>query len=119
MLRYFLPIGMGVPLIVAGVGHGWFGDTAARRLGWPAGSPFQRELGFWDLGAGIVAVTAAWASRPFVLAVVVLNAVFWPLAGIVHVRDMLAGNRASDNVATAAIDFLAPVTLVAIYLVSR
>jgi len=51
ILRYFLPVGVGAPLIISSIGHVFKSDLAARRLGWAAGSPFHKEVGFWD-GAG-------------------------------------------------------------------
>src|SRR5271169_3550638 len=48
MLRYFLAVGVDMPLILAFFGHVFRSELAARRLGWPTGNPFRWEVGFWD-----------------------------------------------------------------------
>jgi hypothetical protein len=48
------PLGcLQLSLLIAFFGHTFKGEVAARRLGWPAGNPFQTELGIWD-GAATV-----------------------------------------------------------------
>lgn len=56
VLMWQLAIGLGVSLIWAGFGHLLMPDQVATSIGWQTGSPFQREVGMWDLALGIVAV---------------------------------------------------------------
>src|SRR5512139_909310 len=56
VLMWQLGIGLGVGLIWAGIGHLLMPDRVAAGIGWQAGSPFQREVGMWDLALGIVGV---------------------------------------------------------------
>ena len=118
MLRYFLPVGVGLTLLFASIGHVFKSRIAARRLGWPADNPFQKELGFWDGAAGVVSLMCFWASTDFWLAAVVFNAIFWTLAAVNHAWEVVHNrNYAFDNVSTAVVDFLVPVTLIVLYAV--
>jgi len=49
VLMWQLAIGLGLGLIWAGLGHLVMPDQVAASIGWAAGSPFQREVGMWDL----------------------------------------------------------------------
>ncbi len=109
MLQWFLPLGVGLPLIVAFFGHSFGGVKAAQRLGWPPGSPFQTEVGIWDGAAGVIAVLAFWHHGGFWLATVIVHSLFWAGAGVVHVRDLIrGGNRRADNLLPALVNFWCP-----------
>jgi hypothetical protein len=81
MLRWVLLVGVGVPLLISGLGHVFRGETAARRLGWPSGNPFQTELGIWDGAGGVIAIVAFWRHGDFWLATVIAQALFWTGGG--------------------------------------
>ena len=120
MLQYFLPVGVGLPLIFAFSGHVFRSDLAARRLGWAMGSPFQKEVGFWDLAAGVAAICCFWLKGDFWLATILFNTIFWVLAGGLHIKEVVKEkNYNIDNAATAVVDFLVPATMVALYLIGR
>ena len=55
---------IGISNLVNFVFHVFFGDTAAKFIGWDK-SPFQTEVGFASLGVGIAGVLAYKASLPF------------------------------------------------------
>ena len=113
MLQYFLPVGVGLPLILAFFGQVFQSDLAARRLEWPVGNPFQKELGFWDRAAGVAAIVCFWKNGDFWQAAILFNGIFWTLAGGLHVWEVVRKkNYNVDNVATAIVDFLVPATLV-------
>jgi hypothetical protein len=119
MLQYFLPIGVGLPLLISGLGHVFQSDLAAKRLGWPTGNPFQKELGFWDFAAGVIAILSFWQHGPFWLATIIVNVLFWVLAGGLHAWELLRHkNIRADNAITAIVDFLVPITLVILYALS-
>ena len=54
-LSTFLLYGIGIAQILNFVMHSFFGDYAAKTIGW-AQSPFQLELAFYSLGVGIAAI---------------------------------------------------------------
>jgi hypothetical protein len=116
MLRWFLPVGVGMPLALAFFGHVFRSELAARRLGWPAGNPFQWELGFWDGAAGAAAIVCFWKQGDFWLATILFNAIFWTLAAGLHIWEVVhKKNYNVDNVATAVVDLLVPATLILLY----
>src|SRR6201996_7427127 len=54
-LSTFLLYGIGIAEIINFVMHSFFGDYAAKTIGW-AQSPFQLELAFASLGLGVAAI---------------------------------------------------------------
>src|SRR5438876_851448 len=61
---YYLLFTIGISGIVNFIVHVFFGDMAAKFIGWED-SPFQAEVGFASLGVGIAGVIAFKASLPF------------------------------------------------------
>ena len=119
MLRCFLPIGVGLPLVFSFVGHVLMSDRVAARLGWAAGSPFQKEVGFWDGASGVAALLCPWFGVEFWLAVIIFNAIFWFLAGGLHVHEVIRHKNFNfDNASTAIVDFLVPITLIVLFALS-
>lgn len=119
-LRWVLLLGVGVPLLVAFVGHAFGGQSAARRLGWPEGNPFQTKLGIWDGAGGLIAIIAFWQHGGFWLATVTAHAFFWTGAGVVHVRELVrARNLRADNLLPAFVDFLVPITIVTLFVLTE
>jgi hypothetical protein len=119
MLRWTFLIAVGIPLLIAFVGHTFRGEVAARRLGWPPGNPFQTELGIWDGAGGVIAIIAFWRHDGFWLAAVILHSLFWTGAGVVHVREIVRErNRRADNILPAVVNFLVPATLITLYVLA-
>ena len=119
ILQYFLFVGVGLPLVIAFFGHVFQSDLAARRLGWPTGNPFQKELGFWDGAAGVAAIVCFWRHGDFWLATILFNGICWTLAAVLHTWEVVRKkNYNADNVATAVVDFLVPATLVLLYVLA-
>jgi len=56
-LSYYMLFPIGMSYVVNFVFHVFFGDLAARFIGW-ANSPFQTELGFVSLGIGVAGIMA-------------------------------------------------------------
>jgi hypothetical protein len=116
LLQYFLLISVGFASIIAFLGHVFRGETAARLLGWPPGNPFQKELGFWDLAAGVVAIIGFWRHGDFWLAIIIIITIFWVLAGCLHLYHVLKDkNYHIDNALPAIMDFIVPITMIAFY----
>jgi hypothetical protein len=116
LLQYFLLISVGFSSVIAFFGHVFRGETAARLLGWPSGNPFQKELGFWDLAAGFVAIIGFWRHGDFWLATIIFITIFWVLAGCLHLYHVLKGkNYHIDNAFPAIMDFIVPITMMILY----
>jgi hypothetical protein len=116
LLKWYFLISIGFSLMFAGIIHALKGDFVARRLKWPVGSPFQKEVGYWDFAAGVMAVFAFWRHGEFWLAVTIINVIFWTLAGILHVYEWAKNrNRQIDNALPAIMNLVVAATLLVLY----
>ena len=100
--------------------HTVFADEVAASIGWPAGSPFQTEVGFANLAIGIVGFACFWR-YDFWLPAIIAKSVFAWGAGVTHVMDIVrTGNVAANNAGPIlAWDFLLPVVAIALYRMAR
>jgi len=94
-----LALWLGVGLIWAGIGHLLIPDQVAATIGWEAGSPFQREVGMWDLALGIVGVLClAFRDAGFWTATIIGTGAFYIGAGLGHLYELVVhGNTAVNN----------------------
>ena len=101
-------------------GHTVFANDVAASIGWPAGNPFQTEVGFANLAIGIVGFACFWR-YDFWLPAIVAKSVFAWGAGLTHVLDIVrTGNLESNNAGPILVwDFLLPVVMVALYILAR
>jgi hypothetical protein len=80
LLSYYMLFPIGISNLINFVFHVFFGDTAAKFIGWD-NSPFQAEVGSASLGVGIAGVLAYKASLPFRVATFIPPAAFsFPLS---------------------------------------
>ena len=79
---------IGVSYLVNFIFHGFFGDLAARFIGWQD-SPFQFEVATASLGFAAVGFLAAWRSFDLRLAAVVGPALVTLGAAVGHVYQMV------------------------------
>ncbi len=87
----------GAWLLFAASGHLFAADDVARSIGWPVGSPFQREVGFGDLAWGVLGVLSIRSSGPFRLAFALGSAIFlWGAAGG-HIYEMVVNDNFARN----------------------
>jgi len=112
-LLWGLVFGIGVAGIVAFVGHYFRADEVAKKIGWPLGSPFQREVAFANLGYGVAGICCFAIRDVFWLATILMAAIFLIGAGVGHMIEMKKhGNIAEYNTgAVVAYDILMPVSL--------
>jgi hypothetical protein len=98
LFSYYMLFTIGLSNLVNFVFHVFFGDTAAKFIGWEQ-SPFQAEVGFASLGIGIAGVIAYKASLPFQFATLIPAAVFSLGAAGGHIyQTIAAGNFSPGNV---------------------
>ena len=102
------------------VAHTVFATSVAESIGWPAGNPFQTEVGFANLAIGTVGFACFWR-YDFWLPAAVAKSVFAWGAGLTHVLDMVeTGNLAPNNVGPILVwDFLLPVAIIALVILCR
>jgi len=89
LLSYYMLFPIGISNLINFVFHVFFGDTAAKFIGWD-NSPFQAEVGFASLGVGIAGVLAYKASLPFRVATFIPPAAFSLGAPGGHIYQMIA-----------------------------
>jgi hypothetical protein len=119
VLMYILGVSGAISVFNA-VMHTVFADYVAASIGWPAGNPFQTEVGFANLAIGIIGFACFWR-YDFWLPALVAKSLFAFGAGLTHTLDIIhAGNLASNNAGPIlAWDFLLPVVLVTLYILAR
>lgn len=97
LFAYFLLCSIFVSLFYNFVMHVFFGEMAARFIGW-AQSPFQAEVGFASLGFAVVGLLAFFGNRGLRIAAIVGPAMFlWGAAGghiyqMIHAHNFAPGN---------------------------
>ena len=74
------------------VTHTVFASDVAASIGWPAGNPFQTEVGFANLAIGIVGFACFWR-YDFWLPAVIAKSVFAWGAGLTHVLDIVRDGK--------------------------
>ena len=110
LFSYFLLFSIAVSYFYNFVFHVFFGEMAARFIGW-ANSPFQLEVGFASLGFAVLGLLAFKGSRDMRIAAIVGPTCFlWGAAGG-HIYQMITqGNFAPGNAGIMLYsDFLLPI----------
>lgn len=106
---------VGWSMVGAAVAHLFFSRRTSASIGWRQ-SPFEREVGFADLGMGVAGLLALSQPAPFWLAVIIASGIFRFGCGIGHVRSMIADrNFAVNNTAILFNNFVVPAFLLATY----
>ena len=118
ILMWQLVCGLGLSLLWGGIGHLLFADRVAESIGWPIGSPFQREVGMWDAAIGIVGILCLKYRDHFWLATIIGGGLFLFGAGLGHVYEFIAhGDVSPNNIGGVLwVDLLFPILLAGLYL---
>ena len=120
-LLWFLVITVGIGGVFGFIGHTVFADRAAASIGWPAGNPFQTEVGIANLAFGVVGILCFWFRDQFWLATVIVSSVFQLGAAVGHVYQIVVANNWSPNNAGAALyaDIGVPIILITLLVIAR
>jgi hypothetical protein len=119
-LLYLLGIGVGANGLGGFTGHLFASDQVAESIGWPAGNPFQLEVGFANLAIGILGVVAIGRRDGFREATAIAATTFSVGATVVHVLDIVeTGNLAPGNTVQNVINLVKPALLIAFLVASR
>jgi hypothetical protein len=114
-LLYTLVVGVGVGGLFGAMGHLFAADKVAEQLGWATGSPFQTEVGLFDLAFGVLGVCCIWFRGQWWYAVTVGWTIFAVGAAGVHLHEMAgATDNGSLNAGSVLPDLIVPVLLVAL-----
>lgn len=104
ILLYVLVFQIGVSGLIAYAMHVFNGPAVAAMIGWPAGSPFQYEVGMMNLGQGVLGILCIWFRKDFWLATVIVAATTMIGCGVGHIRDLIINaNNAPYNAGFAII----------------
>ncbi len=109
LFRYFLLFSIGFSFLYNFVVHTFFGEMAARIIGWQD-SPFQAEVGFASLGFAVVGFLAWRRSFDLRLAAIVGPALFLLGAAAGHIYQIAATHNFAPGNAGAILytDILIP-----------
>jgi hypothetical protein len=118
-LLYALVVGVGIGGLFGAVGHLMAPDRVAEQLGWATGSPFQTEVGFFDLAFGVLGICCIWFRDQWWYAVTVGWTVFAVGAGINHLRLMGESQGGALNAGSVLPDLVVPALLVVLLVVRR
>jgi hypothetical protein len=120
-IMYLLAISVGANGISGAFGHLFLSDVIAEGVGWPAGSPFQLEVGFANLLVGVLGLMAVSRRDGFRTAAILATTILGVGATTVHLMDIAAtGNLAPGNTIQNLGNLLDPVLLIALsWLASR
>ena len=119
-LLYLFGIGVAGSGIGGFFGHFFISDSVAESIGWPAGNPFQLEVGFANLAVGILGIVAMDRRDGFREATVIAATVFAVGATVVHVMDVIeSDNLAPGNTIQNVSNLLRPTLLIAFLAASR
>jgi hypothetical protein len=112
---------VGVGGFVLGSGHILMADKVAESIGWPAGNPFQFEVGLASLSYGAIGVFATSHGPEWWLASIVAFSVFMLGAAAGHVREMVKRHNFSPGNAGVIFlyDIVVPIFLIVLYLLYR
>lgn len=108
---------IGAQCLWGATGHLLMADKVAKGIGWPTGSPFQRELGFVTLGLGIAGIIANSFSEGYWLALIIVYSAFLLGAGFGHIYEAIKhGNRNKYNSGFILYtDIIIPLVLLGLY----
>lgn len=120
LLLWLLVINTGFGGLYAFSGHVFAADEVAASIGWPAGNPFQTEVGVANLAIGTLGILSYWIRGNFWTAAVIATAI-WLLGAAIHVREMVGeGNYNPGNAGVVFyMDIIGPLLLIALLIYSR
>ncbi|MFA5250546.1 MAG: DUF6790 family protein [Parachlamydiales bacterium] len=115
-LQYFF-VYLGLSGLMGFFGHVFLSDQVALSIGWPAGSPFQFEVGISNLALSVLGFLSLKIKGSFILAALIANWIFGWGAAVGHLRQMyLFHNFASGNSgAVFYFDLLIPLVMWLLY----
>jgi hypothetical protein len=119
LMFYQLVITVALTGIQGFLGHVFKSDMVAEFIGWEKGSPFQKELGYAELGYGISGILCIWMSKDFWLATIVTFSTLIIGATIVHIKETIKNkNFKAGNFFMILPDLITPLWLIVLYFIS-
>ena len=101
-------------------GHLFLSNQVAEAVGWPAGSPFQLEMGFANLVIGVLGIIAVGRRDGFREATVIAVTILGVGATSVHILDIIqTGNLAPGNTIQNFSNIVRPALLIGFLIAAR
>ncbi len=94
-LSYLLFFNMGVMGLLAAYAHLFRGPEIAHLIGWPAGNPFQFEIGMANLSYGVLGILAYWMRGRFWEAAIIGWSLFLLGCFVEHFMEFTLHNNAA------------------------
>lgn len=119
-LIFLLALGVAGSGIGGFFAHLFLSDVVAESVGWPAGNPFQLEVGFANLAMGVLGIIAVGRRDGFREATVIAATTFSAGATVVHLLDIVqTGNLAPGNTLQNLDNLIGPIFLIIFLASSR
>jgi len=111
----------GISGIFAFFGHVFNGPEVAKSIGWPAGNPFQFEVGIANLGIGVLGLMCIWWRSDFWLATIVMASIFNWGAAYGHIDQIIRFQNFAPNNAGVILYYgiINPIVLFGLYFITR
>jgi len=93
VLLYLFVFQVGLMCALAFINHVFNGPAIAALIGWPAGSPFQYEVGMMNLGLAVLGFLCIWFRKDFWLATAIVASVTMAGCGVGHVIEIVTKNN--------------------------
>jgi hypothetical protein len=120
LLFYQVTVSISLSGLTGFLGHVFKSDMVAEQIGWDKGSPFQKELGYAELGFAIAGIMCIWHGKEFWIATIVLVTPLFILAGINHIREMAINkNIHPHNAITSISDLMMPLSWIFLLICSK
>lgn len=113
-LLWIFLIMIGFGSLWAFIGHVFFANMVAANIGWPAGNPFQFEVGITNLAFGILGILCLKFRDNFWTATVIAVSIFYLGDAYQHIIQIIQFNNHSPGNAGSALylDIIMPVMLI-------
>lgn len=118
ILLWEVVVGVGGLGIVAFVGHALMSEKIAKYIGWESNG-FQKELGFSELGMGIIAIMSLWGGKEYLNSAIIVSCILCVGASYVRIIDLTRNrNLVWGNVISLLPDLFIPVSLIVLKILS-
>lgn len=120
IMRYFVFMFVGITGLIAFMGHVLMPDKIAAYIGWPAGNPFQFEVGMANLAFGVAGLISLGVGGGFRIAAGLCGSVFYLGAGIGHIMQIRrSGNMNPGNAGMPLyVDLIVPAVFILLLVIN-
>ena len=118
MLLWEVVIGVGFLGFMTFLGHVFASEKVAKHIGWQSNG-FQKELGFAELGMGIIAIMSLWRCNEYINSAIITSCILCVGASYVRIIDLTKNkNFVRGNVLSLAPDLFIPFSLIILKILS-